>query len=480
MSTGRGLLSLPWGDANSGGAAIGHDSNGRTVRYDVAGLLGAGPAAMAAAANFAATASAISAPTAAVQMAAEQRRLAAVTGVEPDMVMSPIAGAYWARDVGSISGDLAAWCAGMGGAFTRTSAATYFGPSALMLPAAAGVPRLQCDPVTGDRQGLLTEAGATNSALRSHDISASPWVLSASGISISGTTVTAPDGGAAKVVNITASLNANVAQPGILGTANTTYTFSVWLCLVDGGETVTTSSVRFYTRDAAGAVKGTGLSAPVTLQKGVWQRVSITATNDAAGTMTITPIYDLAGYSIAIWGAQVEVGSLATSLIPTTTAAASRAADTVSIATAGWLRPTGDGTLFTEAQVDGATPSPLVRLQVGLVAGSDVWAERLITTFGALPAYADTYALKSGAAAGDNNNRVISLGSPARIAGRLSRTGAAQSVNGSAVDALSWGSSLSPLTTLTIGTNGATLRRVAYWRTPLTDAQLQSLSATTW
>ncbi|WP_446689051.1 phage head spike fiber domain-containing protein [Segnochrobactrum spirostomi] len=483
MSTGRGLLSLPWGDAGGGGAAIGHDSNGRTVRYDVAGLLGAGPAVQALASNFAATAAAISAPTAAVQMAAEQRRLAAVTGIEPDMVMSPLAGTYWARDVGSISGDLAAWCAGMGGAFTRTSAATYFGPSGLMLPAAAGVPRFACDPVTGDRQGLLTEASETNSALRSNDISVPPWGLGPAA-SIAGPTVTAPDGTAAKVLVMSASANAFVSQGGITGVAGTTYTFSVWLMLVDGGDTLTTNHIALDVRDAGNAVSR-ATAEPVTLVKGLWRRVRVTATTQANGTMTIVPIYDHGGYQVAVWGAQVGVGSALTSNIVTTTAPVTRAGDYASIPL---MEPssfsTMAGTYLVEASVPAAPAgaSSLV-LDVGFQRGG-TWANpgalaRLRGQSGSL--YAQHIALGASGELGRSEEVAVAAGAVVRMTATWG-AGMRWSINGRVPTGIgsSPPASPTPIALFFASTMSAHLRRFAYWRTPLSDAQLQALSVTTW
>ncbi len=46
-------------------------------------------------------------------------------------------------------------------AFARASVATYFDARGALLTAPAGVPRITCDPVTGENKGLLTE-GATS------------------------------------------------------------------------------------------------------------------------------------------------------------------------------------------------------------------------------------------------------------------------------------------------------------------------------
>lgn len=487
MSTGRGLLSLPWGDAGGGGAAIGHDSNGRTVRYDVAGLLGAGPAVQALASNFAATAAAISAPTAAVQMAAEQRRLAAVTGIEADIVLSPIAGAYFARGVGSVSGDLAAWAAGMGGAFTRPSAGTYFGPAGLMLTAGNNVPRIEYDQYTGDKLGLLFEPASTNLALRSTDVSVTPWGVGPNA-TISGTTVTAPDGSAAKVLVMNAAGNAFVSQGGIAGTSGTIYTMPAWLQLVAGGDTLTTNSMALYLRDAGGATTSFYTPPAFTLTKGIWRRVWVAAKTLADGTLTIVPIFDRSGYSIAIWGAGLEPRASPTSDILTAGTSAARATDALSV-------PLLEPGLYSPSQ--GAYLVEL-RLPVAVInAGSATeyfstgirrngqWISgvtaQIAASGGAYTARMATLDA-SGAWIGASESVSPAAAEVIRLAASWTAAGVRYSINGRAVT----GSPTPPPATggaaeMRVSSGmPAHLRRMVYFRAPVTDAQLQALSATTW
>ncbi|MQT13631.1 phage head spike fiber domain-containing protein [Segnochrobactrum spirostomi] len=442
-------------------------------------------------AAFTATVTTSNNSNAVVQLASEIRRIVAATavggavGVEPDLVISPMAGVYWARDLGVPSGDLAAWATGMGGAFTRASSGTYFGPNGTMLTAANNVPRIEYDQYSGDKLGLLIEPGSTNLALRSTDISVTPWGVGANA-TISGTTVTAPDGSTAKVLVMNASANAFVSQGGIAGTNGTTYTMPAWLQLVAGGDTLTTNSMALYLRDAGGATTSAFTPAAFTLTKGIWKRVWVAAKTLADGTLTIVPIFDRSGYSIAIWGAGLEPRASPTSDILTAGTSAARAADLLSVPL---LEPSlfsaRTGAFFVEVSMPFApSGTSSTQLDVGVQRGGSWnnpgYLARIRGQSGLV--YAQQIALGASGEMGRSEEVTIATGTVVRMAATWSSSGLRWAINGRAPTGIATAPSASsaPAALIVAPLAAAYARRVIVTRQALSDAQLQALSALTW
>ena len=192
-----------------------------------------------------------------------------------------------------------------------------------------------------------------------------------------------------------------------------------------------------------------------------------------------------AGRTFYLWGAQVEVGSFATSYIATTTAAVTRAADVVTLATSSITGFSATaGTLYAE--------------------GAPHYASGAFATFPALAGFDDATANErifirrnDGAAATSSFNVVDGGAAQATITGTASNWTAANDIhkiagawaanNFQAADDGTLGTAdvsgtLPTVTTFRIGTitggnilNGY-LRRVAYWNTRLANATLQSLT----
>lgn len=468
-------------DPLGGGAVLGHNLSAGGVRFDPAALLGAGGAARAALGRTQVLATTRNGPAAAIAMAGEMQRIATVAGGEPDLVLSPVAGAYWGRDVGGVSGDLGAWAASLGGSFSRPSTATFVGPTGITLTAAAGAARHEFD-ASGQRIGALVEPSRTKMALQSDDISMSPWTIGANA-SVLGVAVTAPDGSAARLLRMSAASAAYVAQSGIAATAGVTYRFSVRLMLVDGGDSLTTSNIAMDVPGSSGAAQRS--TANATLVRGVWQRVSITATAGASGTITIYPIYNCAGYTVAVWDAQLEAGYSDTSRLPTTTAPVTRAADSLSVplVTPGLFAP-GGGTMMAElmaASIPNRADADYASVAI-LADGtySNRWTVGLQAQAGVLRALTDitnagTYAGGGGA--------VVPVGQPVRAVLRWqSGAGLAYSFNGAAASVVSGANAPTPtIPTIALSAGFAFyLRRVIYFRRALSSAQLAALSSLSW
>jgi len=277
--------------------------------------------------------------------------------------------------------------------FTRASTATYFDSAGVMQTAATNAPRWDYDPATLALRGLLIEEARTNVIVSSAAISGANWQQVA--VTATAGQTGAPDGTAAftRVVETTAT-GAHYVGTLMTIAASTAYTLSVFaraqqsrylqLALDDGSangahatfdlQTGTISGP--LTAHAAGVI-GTASIVPVS---GGTYRCAITTTIGAftSGRVLLlmsnvaapgfAPSY--AGNSangLLIWGAQLEVGAFATSYIPTTSAAVTRAQDRCSISAANmvpWFNAL-TGSWFAEFVFQNPT-SPNIRILASL------------------------------------------------------------------------------------------------------------------
>lgn len=255
-----------------------------------------------------------------------------------------------------------------GATLTRASAAYRTNSSGLMVQEAINVARFDYDPITHASRGILIEPAATNLALQSQSLNVAPWGPGGGGSNpgITANSTTAPDG----------TTTADTITPGTT-TGNQHLTQNITL---PGANNYTVSGFfkpNTYTKAGLGA-QGTGLFpyAFFDLIAGsvAFQAASIT-------TATITPIasgwfyctitlpvdsghlanaqhswaYTAGGNTVGFtgngtsngyaWQYQVEAGSVATSPIVTTSAAATRAADVLTLNWGSLGVPNGTYTL---------------------------------------------------------------------------------------------------------------------------------------
>ena len=218
--------------------------------------------------------------------------------------------------------------------FTRASVGTYVGRDGLIKTAGNNEARFDHDPDTLESLGLLLEESRTNIALYSQEFNNGYW--SKTGGGNPGTTVTAnqeiaPDGTTtADYIDYTTATAAsqNVERSYDNNPDGKIYTGSVWI-KGTAGQTFN------LTLDANGV---SGSAQQFTLN-GDWQRFSITRTYPAGSpaalfrfgvrslghpsTGTATQVY--------AWGAQIELGSFATSYIPTSGSSVTRSSETAKV-----------------------------------------------------------------------------------------------------------------------------------------------------
>lgn len=241
-----------------------------------------------------------------------------------------------ARRGGAPSWDFTGGTMPAGVTFTRAGSATYFDAEGVLQTASADVPRFDHDPASGALRGLLVEPSATNRLLNSGFAGAvvgtpgtvpTSWQSNASGGSI-----TVASGGE---IGLSATAARQIIGPTFALALNEVVTFGV---------TVTANPNGNVFRQLASPVQSSGASASITRYYANGIEVDGLTYVPAAGdrlTFTLTMGAGAGSYTFRIGVGcisnatgearftrpQLEAGAAQTSYIPTTTAAANRAAD---------------------------------------------------------------------------------------------------------------------------------------------------------
>jgi len=282
--------------------------------------------------------------------------------------------------------------------FTRASTGTYVGSDGLIATAATDAPRFDHNPTTGESLGLLVEEARTNSVTNNTMVGAvagtpgtnpTGWIYAttqSNGLTISivgtgvenginyidyrfnGTTVASPNACAMAFTNATAA----TAQ---------TWTSSTYWKLAAGSTTGTTNWQLGLIESTAVGVFITGAfysqTAPTSAAL-ITQRPTATRTLSGGATVGLIsyPLnISVAGntaidFTIRIGLPQLEQGAFATSVIPTTTATVTRAADVASITGSNFssFYNQTEGTVFAAGVSNGANGSGFFTLEDGSAA----------------------------------------------------------------------------------------------------------------
>jgi hypothetical protein len=168
--------------------------------------------------------------------------------------------------------------------------------------------------------GLVLEGLASNLCLYSEDQSNAAWVKGAGGVTSNA--AVAPDGTTtADRLLFSSPFDASTYQiiTGLSASANN-YTWSAWVKATTGTVAITMQVQTV----SAGVPTGTDVFTDVVTTVGTnWTRIAITGSN----ANTSIALLLSAGASFDVWGSQLELGTAATSYIPTTTASIRREAD---------------------------------------------------------------------------------------------------------------------------------------------------------
>jgi hypothetical protein len=199
------------------------------------------------------------------------------------------------------------------------------------------VPRLTYQNGGGGCPSLLLEKQSTNIALYSEDFSNSAWIKD-SAVITSNTNIS-PDG-TQNADTLTISPVQYLRQNLFLPTS-TTYTLSVYVKVASG-----TKQFVMGTYSGTGNDFGSSTMTATT----TWQRFSFTFTTVVSDFTNIYPLTvdGLSGGDFYLWGAQCEASSYVTSYIPTTSASATRVADSCFKTGISSLIGQSEGTVFLD------------------------------------------------------------------------------------------------------------------------------------
>lgn len=225
----------------------------------------------------------------------------------------------------------------------RATTATRVNSSGLIETVSSNVPRV--DYSDGGCPSILLEPQRTNLSTASQAFDGVQWLKTGTATVTANTTIS-PSGvqDADTLLNATGALvwaTGNGIQQQQTTTGSTTITLTVY---VKSLGVATTFSAGLRDNTTSGIIQSTTIAIDST-----WKRLSFTYTTGALQVSTGILFGNTNG-SVAIWGAQLEVGAYATSYIATTTAAVTRNADTVTrnnIFTNGLITSAG-GTWFID------------------------------------------------------------------------------------------------------------------------------------
>lgn len=244
--------------------------------------------------------------------------------------------------------------------FTRASTGTFVGEEGLVQSADVNVPRFDFDPITRACRGLLIEEARTNLCIHSSSFENVAW-NKAGELGVTANAALAPDG-SMTARRLTPTVNNTFHRAISTGFAGgVAQVFSVHL-KADGYNwafiQINGTQTYFDLASVAVGAVGVGVTATINALAGGWVRCSVSRVSAATDALIFgvasanaVPFFAGNGTSgVLAWEAQAETGSFPTSTIPTTSAAATRAADVCSVTGtnfSSWYRQ-GEGTFAVD------------------------------------------------------------------------------------------------------------------------------------
>jgi hypothetical protein len=389
--------------------------------------------------------------------------------------------------------------------FTRASDATFFDADGVLQTAANDTPRFDHDPATGASRGLLIEEQRTNSIRNSQ---AGGAVVGAPGTLPTHWLVVNSVGTSREVVGTGSENGMNYVDIRFTGTpANTnpnsvsfegstqvaalqnqTWTTSASVALVGGTLTnVTNVGIGFIEASSGGTALASGAITSFTPTTTLTRYVG-TRTLTEASTAFYRPLVRFSpqntvtaiDFTLRIAAPQLEQGAFATSYIPTTTAAATRAADSAIVTPVSSFYNEAEGTLFAEFLSGVDLSGPRV-VQIDDEASSSI--QIIAAASAGAGAYFFTNISGVNKATAPTSNPNLVANTIYKVAGSVSSAGVFASRDGETAAQSANGEYPTGLTRMIMGGSGVTalngfIRKIAYWPKRLSNTLLEQLSTT--
>lgn len=380
--------------------------------------------------------------------------------------------------------------------FTRSTTATFVGSNGLIQTAAINAPRFGYGSTTLLPKGLLVEENRTNFIEYSERPDLSPWVTFAA-VSFTTAAAVAPDGNTTAVyAQNTGTVISLFLQSVLTSTCGTgTQTCTVFAKANTANQFTLNPFFQLdpeynatFTLTGAGSTDEPSFSKIEAFSNG-WYRCSVTyPARTGAGTGFDFRIWpngrgNTAATGCFFWGFQQEAGAFATSYIPTAAATVARTAD-IAVMTgtnfSSWYNAS-EGTFVSSFEASPNTFTTYVAASNGVVAQNSMHMNN--DGSGNMRA---AYYSGSSAVALLSLGAVGTLGAVNTLATTYKVNDFAASRNGGAVVTDTLGAVPAGVTQLNIGADpsGAAvnvsnthIRSITYYRSRLTNAQLQTLSA---
>jgi hypothetical protein len=353
-----------------------------------------------------------------------------------------------------------------------TTTAAYYGP------------RLVYDPVTLASQGILVEEARTNSCLQSSTFSTT-W--SAAQATVTANSTTAPDGTLTADTLVPTAVNNQHRLDQTTTITAAAHNASVYAKAAGYGflwmRLGTLAGIFNLSTGAITSLSGGATGVATDVGNG-WWRCALQGTTAGSDTFRLaaTPTASTADYTgdgtsgIYLWGAQIELGVGASSPIPTTTAAVTRAADVAAVTGLTLAAPLTMVTGFAMALVSTAT-----RYLSLIDAGS---GSRELLNYLSGVSIRRAYVRAGGAAEADvPAGSAVTVGQQWSMASRFETNNVNLAASGTLGTADTSATMPTGLVNLHIGSSSTgtasangTISRIRIYNTALTDAQLQAIT----